>query len=45
MPMKKDTSVWCKKCDDLKEHKLITEGKVSEEWQCKECGATRIFGK
>lgn len=43
--MKKDTSVWCKKCDDLKEHKFIAEGRICEEWECKKCGNTRMFGK
>lgn len=43
--MKKELNFHCKKCNDLTAHRFLVEGKVSEEWECKLCKTTRLFGK
>jgi RNase P subunit RPR2 len=39
-----DVSVFCKKCNDLKKHEIVIKTEICEEWQCKDCGSTRLFG-
>lgn len=35
----------CSECGEMTEHELVIETFICEEWKCKICDNTRLFGK